>query len=89
MIDHTRTITSAEVYSVIWARHSHALTVFTAYSAPDGDPYGDPSQCEMMTEWGFKDAACPIIGHRKSWVKDSDEATTFEYWLCVPEEGES
>ena len=77
--------TSAEVYAVIRARHSHEMSVFGTISQPDGDPFGDPDDCCMVTEWGIKGHDTPLIGIETRWIKShdgkhSDGKST--YWLC-------
>lgn len=69
-------------------RSSHPeLVVFCSYSAPDGDQFGNPDECQMFTEFGFRDADVPLIGAKTTWEKDPEceynrlnEKT--EYWLC-------
>ena len=74
----------------VWAatKNSHPeLKVFSSYSAPDGDMFGDPDICVMMTEYGFNNSDYPIIGAKTTWdrvtnsIKRTNEKT--EYWLCV------
>ena len=87
MSDYLKIPTSAEVWAVIHAKHKE-LRVFSSYSAPDGDQYGDHNQCVMMTEYGVPEADFPIIGAKTVWEKDQEggherinEMT--KYWLCV------
>lgn len=86
MSDYITIPTSAEVWAVIKARHLE-LKVFSSYSAPNGDPYGNPDDCRMQTEYGFENADVPIIGAETKWEKDPEcdykrvnEST--HYWLC-------
>ena len=79
--------TSPEVWAVIKARHPE-LKVFSSYSAPDGDPYGNPDECKMMTEYGFDGHDYPIIGAETTWDKNHDVPhirlnEKHNYWLCI------
>lgn len=87
MSDYKRIPTSAEVWAVIRARHPE-LKVFSSYSAPDGDQFGNPDECKMMTEYGFEDCDYPIIGAETTWNKSYDKPyerlnEKHIYWLCV------
>lgn len=82
--------TSAEVWAVIRAKHNSDLVVFSSYSAPDGDQFGDPGIAVMMTEYGLNDADYPLIGAKTTWdahheVYSKERNENTEYWLCVPE----
>ena len=79
--------TTPEVYAVIRASHP-TLKVFSTYSAPDGDSFGNPDECVMMTVFGFEDCDYPIIGAKTTWEKDLEdpyirENEKHEYWLLV------
>lgn len=86
-----RVPTSAEVFSVIRARHPE-LRVFGSYSAPEGDEFGDPSKGKMFTSFGFDRCDFPIIEAETTWdiVLHSSERLneTHSYWLCVGVEDE-
>lgn len=87
MTDYKKVPTSAEVWAVIKARHPE-LKVFSSYSAPHGDRFGDPSECRMMTEYGFESCDYPIIGTETTWDKNYDKPCErlnekHIYWLCV------
>ncbi len=88
---HVKWKTSAEVWAVIRAAHPE-LKVFSSYSAPDGDHFGDPSVCKMMTEYGFPGADCPIVGAESTWEKHPNGHTRVNekhsYWICVGVEEE-
>lgn len=82
--------TSAEVWAVLHARHGKELKVFSTYSAPGGDEFGDPSIAVMFTAYGF---ACaddyPVMEARTTWRVNPEksyerEGETTEYWLCIP-----
>lgn len=84
--------TSPEVWAVIKARHHEDLTVFGTYSAPEGSEFSD--QCEMYTEYGFKDADVPLMAARTTW--DRDPETSYKrinektkYWLFIIEESDN
>ena len=78
--------TTAEVWAVIHARHREDLVVFSSYSAPDGDEFGNSDQCIMKTEYGFERSDYPLIGAETRWDKGSRQATeSTEYWLCINE----
>ena len=87
--NYKRIQTTSKVYTAIYTQHLRELVVFSSYSAPDGDQFGNPSRAKMLTEWGFDGSSAPLIGHRTSWdVKDdSRETETVEYWLCVQKKG--
>ncbi|MFK5950910.1 MAG: hypothetical protein QM500_19330 [Methylococcales bacterium] len=79
--------TSPEVWAMIKARHKD-LVVFSSYSAPDGDEFGDSGICKMMTEYGFHDCDMPIIGAETTWKKHPTEEfkrdqEEHKYWICV------
>lgn len=81
-----RVSTSAEVYAVIRARHAADMAVFSSYSAPDGDHFGDPETCVMETDWGLKGQAGPLLGIRTTWQRDREHPAQrpcerHEYWL--------
>ncbi len=87
IVGYKRVSTTAEVWAVIRASHPD-LIVFSSYSAPDGDGFGDPSECKMMTEYGFPLSDLPTIGAETTWEKDPEkehkrinERTL--YWICV------
>lgn len=87
MSKYTKRTTTPEVWAVIRASHPE-LVVYSSYSAPDGDRFGNPDKCKMFTEYGFKDSDVPIIGAETTWEKDLEyeykrvnEQT--EYWLCI------
>lgn len=84
--------TTPEVWAVIRARHHNDLVVFSSYSAPDGDYFGNHNEGRMMTEYGFQGADCPLMGVDTRWNIDHDKPYNrinerHEYWLCVPMEG--
>ena len=86
-MEYKRVKTTAEVWAVIRASHPE-LKVFSSYSAPDGDQYGNPDICKMMTEYGFPQCDIPIIGAETIWDKDPSDSyirtnEETEYWLCV------
>ena len=79
--------TTREVYAVIHASHP-TLEVFSTYSAPDGDSFGNPDKCVMMTEFGFEDCDYPIIGTKTTWDKNPEKPNMLEnqkdeYWLFI------
>jgi hypothetical protein len=71
--------TRPETYRAIYSAHKEDLHVFTTYTHCD-------EPVEMLTEWGFADADCPIIkSHERDgkWVyfiacvtKDDAESST-------------
>jgi hypothetical protein len=81
-MNQVKVYTSAEVYAVIFARHGRELSVYSSYSAPDGESHGDPEKCVMETEWCLRDI--PLIGIRDEWRKgDREKTMTSKYWLCL------
>ena len=84
--------TTPEVWAVIKARHHNDLMVFSSYSAPDGDQFGNPDEGRMMTEYGFINADLPLMGADTRWDIDREKPhkrlnERHEYWLCVPIKG--
>ena len=82
--------TSAEVWAVIHARHRGELKVFSSYSAPDGDQFGDPSKGKMFTSYGFEHGDYPVIEAQTTWDIDPEAPSKrnnqqHEYWLCLPQ----
>ena len=93
MKDYGRIPTSPEVWAVIRARHHADLHVFSSYSAPNGDQFGDPSKGVMFTAWGFADADYPIMEAETTWDIDADKPHNrlnekHKYWLCLPKKDE-
>jgi len=87
MCDYKKIPTSPEVWAVIKAAHKE-LCVFSSYSAPDGDLYGNPDKSRMMTEYGFRGCNCPIMGAETTWDKNPDKPHErinehSNYWLCA------
>ena len=88
MSEYIKVPTSAEVLAVIHARHPD-MTVFSSYSAPDGDRFGNPQTGVMQTAFGFKNGDYPVIETRATWdISDKSpnwrERVKNEYWLCLP-----
>jgi len=93
-MEYKKTPTTPEVWAVIKARHHKDLMVFSSYSAPDGDRFGDPDQGRMMTEYGLVNAGCPLMGADTRWDIDREKLhkrinERHEYWLCVPVDSDS
>ena len=89
MSEHKKIATTPEVWAVIRARHHKDLEVFSSYSAPNGDQYGNADEGRMMTEYGFSGADCPLIGADTRWDIDREIPhkrlnERHEYWLCLP-----
>ena len=83
-----KVMTSAEVYAVLRARHGAEMAVFSSYSAPDGDHFGDVGTCRMETNWGLKGQDGPLLGVETTWERDPTRAMACErlnerhvYWL--------
>lgn len=88
MNDYKRVPTSAEVWAVIRARHPE-MRVFSSYSEPDGDRFGDPSRGKMLTSFGFAHGDYPVIEAQTTWDIDQKAPHNrnnqkHEYWLCLP-----
>lgn len=88
MTEYKRVPTSAEVWAVIRARHPE-MKVFGSFSAPEGDPYGDPSKGRMFTSYGFEGNDYPVIEAQTTWDIDHENKHMrvnqhHEYWLCLP-----
>jgi hypothetical protein len=87
-MEHKKIPTTKDVWQAIRTAHGDALGVFASFSNPDGMFMGFSGRGEMMTEYGFHGADCPIIGAETTWDIDeevsgkrSNEQT--RYWLCV------
>lgn len=82
----TQKTTTHEVWAVIKASHPD-LVVFSSYSAPDGDMFGDLNTCKMQTEYGFDGALYPLIGALTTWEKGEKDYervnVTTRYWVCI------
>ena len=90
-MEYKKVTTHYDVWVAI-KKHHPELVAHSSYSAPDGDYYGDPLTCKMMTEYGFKNADMPIIGAESTWEKCSGYKRVNEkhkYWLCIAIEDES
>jgi len=92
-MNYKRKPTTYAVWKAIKEAHSEDLIVFSTYSAPDGDMYGDPDQCVMFTEYGFREAEYPFMGAETTWDRPDRfsaerENETHEYWLCLPKASE-
>jgi len=93
-MDYKKIPTTPEVWAVIKARHHNDLMVFSSYSAPDGDQFGNHDEGRMMTEYGFVNADCPLMGADTRWDIDREKPNKRlnergEYWLCVPIDSDS
>lgn len=89
MSDYARIPTSAEVWAVIHARHKDDLGVYATFSAPDGDPNGNPDVGRMETAYGLRGSDYPLMEARTTWEIDRSQPhrrlnEKHEYWLCVP-----
>ena len=92
-MNYKRVPTTAEVWSAVMAAHRDAMGVFSSYSAPGGDMFGNPLKGVMLTEYGFKGSDVPLIGAETHWDIDSEEShkrknETTKYWFCVAIEDE-
>ena len=81
--------TTPEVWAVIRASHPEMI-VFSSYSAPDGDRFGNPSKGVMATDYGFENADYPTLSAETTWDISNDPENKYkrknekhEYWLCV------
>ncbi len=79
--------TSPEVWAVTKIAHPD-LVVFSSYSAPDGDFYGNPDVCKMFTEYGLPNSPMPLIGAETTCNRNPDRAgrenEQHRYWFCIP-----
>lgn len=87
MQDYKKTITSLDVWKAIRASHAGELRVFSSYSAPCGDQYGDPSKGKMFTSYGFDGHDFPVMEAETVWdisaeQPDARNNETTKYWLC-------
>lgn len=77
--------TNYKVWNTIKSEHKD-LVLLNSYSAADGDIYGGPERCKMITEYGFKGCDSPIMGAETTWDRNIEEPHTVEneineYWL--------
>jgi len=89
-MNYERKPTTSKVWKAIKEAHDNDLIVFSSYSAPDGDMYGSPYKCVMMTQYGFRGAEYPFMGAKITWNRPNKfaperENKVCEYWLCLPE----
>lgn len=89
MRDYRIVKTTAEVWNAIRASHREQLKVFSSYSAPDGDYFGNSSQGKMFTAYGFDQGDYPIMQAETTWDIDRQNLCNrinevHEYWLCLP-----
>lgn len=92
-MEYKRVSTTVEVWSAVMAAHRDNMGVFSSYSAPGGDMFGNPKVGVMLTEYGFKGFDVPLIGAETRWdidpiepCKRKNEIT--KYWLCLAVEDE-
>lgn len=93
MMDYRKMPTTPEVWGAIMLAHREKLVVFSSFSNPTGDSHLGNGRPEMFTEYGFRDADCPLIGARTTWERGEKEWDRVNedrvYWLCLPLEAES
>lgn len=87
MMEYKRVPTSESVWLAVKSQHAN-LKVFSSYSAPQGDYFGNPDVCRMLTEYGFENCDYPTIGAETTWDRNSHEPIKREneqhkYWLCI------
>lgn len=90
-LEYRKVPTSAEVYAVIHATHRGDLKVYGTVSEPDGNPWGDPDDCRMVTDWMLTGGEGPFIGAESRWTKGENHKSDNEqhtYWLWLPVEPE-
>lgn len=79
--------TSYEVWKAIRIRHHSEMVVFSSYTVPGGDMFGDLSRYVMETDYGFKGADAPTLSAKTTWdISPSNHMRLnekHEYWLCV------
>jgi len=69
--------TSAEVYSVILAKHKKQMSVHSSFSDPTGTGHSfSTGKPEMITEWGFKISGSPILKAHSN--KETEEQTDWD-----------
>lgn len=74
--------TTPEVYRAIYTEHHEALAPFGTHTCMDGCYFhGEP---HVMTEWGFRDAAYPLIKSELVGERESESAR-WSYWIACPE----
>lgn len=85
-MDYQRISTSAEVWQAIRKQHPE-MVVFGSFSAPEGNPYGNPEESVMQTSYGFKHCDYPVIMARTTWrfdpsIPNDRKDEKHEFWLC-------
>lgn len=88
MSAYNRVETTYEVWAAIKKAHPE-LAVFSSYSAPGGDFFGNPEEGKMFTSYGFRGQDYPIMEAETTWDINSDKSRINEkhqYWLVCPRE---
>ena len=78
--------TTKEVWCEIKKAHNDNLCVFSSYSAPDGDYFGNPSQGKMFTSYGFKCCDFPVMEAETTWDIDRqnpNERNNEKHIYCI------
>jgi len=81
--------TSVEVWAVIKAKHHDQLKVYSSYSAPEGDFFGNLNEGKMVTEYALTGADYPLMGAETRWTINHEKPyerinEQHKYWLCLP-----
>ena len=90
--EYERVPTDRAVWATILLKHSDQLRVYSSYSAPAGDGFGDPNKGIMRTEYAFENAQWPLMGAETTWtikrpsIQKFNEST--KYWFCVRTEAQ-
>lgn len=80
--------TTKEVYRIIYIEHGENFQVFGTCSAPEGNPMLGIMRPYMLTEWGFKDAAEPIIKSIATKKNKEQKNYDYEYFISRVVENE-
>jgi len=80
--------TSAEVYSVIFARHKKQLSPHSSFTDMTGSGYQfSTGRPEMMTKWGFRDADFPLLKIVQTKENESQKEWDIKFYIFSPQSG--
>ena len=87
--DYKTVQTTPEVWRAIREAHPE-MVVYSSFSAPDGDYFGNHREGRMFTSYGFKSGDFPVIEAETTWDIDRENRCNrvderHKYWLCLPE----
>lgn len=84
MIEYKWIPTDKHVYGAIFREHRDKFGVFASCTAPEGDPSLGITLPYILTEWGFKEAGCPIIKSIATKKTFEQKEYDYEYFIAIP-----